>query len=106
MDFLGLRTLTVIEDALQMIEQGHNVKLDLDKIPEATKKRWNYLRAGRRWRSFSLKVPDADYLRKLKRHRFISRCDERSLSTGAMGNIRILSTEKTETENRIPPSEA
>jgi DNA polymerase-3 subunit alpha len=35
MDFLGLRTLTVIDDALEMIEQGHGVKIDLDRLPEA-----------------------------------------------------------------------
>jgi DNA polymerase III subunit alpha len=33
MDFLGLTTLTIINDCLKMIEKNHNVKLDLDKIP-------------------------------------------------------------------------
>ena len=33
MDFLGLRTLTVIQDALRFIEENHGVKLDLDKLP-------------------------------------------------------------------------
>lgn len=32
MDFLGLRTLTVIKNALQLIEETENLKLDLDKI--------------------------------------------------------------------------
>lgn len=32
MDFLGLRTLTVIRDAVDMIEQQHGVKLDMDNI--------------------------------------------------------------------------
>ncbi len=35
MDFLGLRTLTVIENALALIKQNHNVDLDLDAIPES-----------------------------------------------------------------------
>jgi DNA polymerase-3 subunit alpha len=33
MDFLGLRTLTVIDDALDLIKQDHGVELDLDSIP-------------------------------------------------------------------------
>lgn len=33
MDFLGLKTLTIIRDALQMIEENHNVKIDIDSIP-------------------------------------------------------------------------
>ncbi|MEG1393438.1 MAG: DNA polymerase III subunit alpha [Christensenellaceae bacterium] len=32
MDFLGLRTLTVIRDAVQMIEQNHGIKIDIDHI--------------------------------------------------------------------------
>lgn len=32
MDFLGLRTLTVIRDAVNMVEQGHNKKIDILKI--------------------------------------------------------------------------
>lgn len=33
MDFLGLKTLTILRDALNMIAQNHNVKIDLDAIP-------------------------------------------------------------------------
>ena len=33
MDFLGLRTLTVITDALQMIKQNRGVQIDIDEIP-------------------------------------------------------------------------
>ena len=32
MDFLGLRTLTVIQHALEMIEKSHGVSIDMDKI--------------------------------------------------------------------------
>lgn len=32
MDFLGLRTLTVIDDALKMIEKTHKIKIDIDHI--------------------------------------------------------------------------
>ncbi|UOR05570.1 DNA polymerase III subunit alpha [Hymenobacter aerilatus] len=33
MDFLGLKTLTIIEDAMRLIEQNHGVKIDIDNIP-------------------------------------------------------------------------
>jgi DNA polymerase III subunit alpha len=33
MDFLGLRTLTVIENTLELIKQRHGVVIDLDSIP-------------------------------------------------------------------------
>ncbi len=32
MDFLGLRTLTVINDAVKLIEQNHGIKLNMDEI--------------------------------------------------------------------------
>ncbi len=32
MDFLGLRNLTVIRDALEMIEENHGVKIDFSKM--------------------------------------------------------------------------
>jgi len=38
MDFLGLRTLTVIDDTLTMIWKNHGVRLDLDNIPLDDKK--------------------------------------------------------------------
>ena len=34
MDFLGLRTLTVIDNALRLIRQNHGVELNLDTLPE------------------------------------------------------------------------
>ncbi len=34
MDFLGLRTLTIIANALKIIEQNYSVKIDIDNIPE------------------------------------------------------------------------
>ncbi|MFN3596229.1 MAG: DNA polymerase III subunit alpha [Rubricoccaceae bacterium] len=33
MDFLGLKTLTILNDALALIRQGHGVEIDLDAIP-------------------------------------------------------------------------
>lgn len=33
MDFLGLRTLTIIRDALRLIKQNHGIEIDIDGIP-------------------------------------------------------------------------
>ncbi|TAH37946.1 MAG: DNA polymerase III subunit alpha [Bacteroidetes bacterium] len=33
MDFLGLKTLTIIRDSLRLIEENHGVKIDIDTIP-------------------------------------------------------------------------
>ncbi len=33
MDFLGLRTLTIIGDAVKMIQKNHHVTIDIDKLP-------------------------------------------------------------------------
>lgn len=33
MDFLGLRTLTIIKDALKFIKLSHNIEIDIDAIP-------------------------------------------------------------------------
>ncbi|WP_303310441.1 DNA polymerase III subunit alpha [Hymenobacter sp. BT730] len=33
MDFLGLKTLTIIVDAINLIEQNHGIKIDIDEIP-------------------------------------------------------------------------
>ncbi len=34
MDFLGLRTLSVMENCLRMIKENHGVSIDLDALPE------------------------------------------------------------------------
>jgi DNA polymerase-3 subunit alpha len=38
MDFLGLKTLTIIRDALQLIKQNHGIEIDIDAIPLDDKK--------------------------------------------------------------------
>ena len=38
MDFLGLKTLTIIRDALILIERNHGVKINIDEIPLDDKK--------------------------------------------------------------------
>lgn len=38
MDFLGLKTLTILRDALTLIEQNHGIKIDIDEVPLDDKK--------------------------------------------------------------------
>ncbi len=33
MDFLGLKTLTIIKDAVEMVKENHGVELDMDEVP-------------------------------------------------------------------------
>ena len=33
MDFLGLKTLTIIKNALRMIKENYNIDLDIQTIP-------------------------------------------------------------------------
>ncbi|PAP77419.1 DNA polymerase III subunit alpha [Rubrivirga marina] len=33
MDFLGLKTLTILDDALALIQENHGVEIDLDQVP-------------------------------------------------------------------------
>jgi len=46
MDFLGLRTLTVVKNALQLIEEGQNIKLDLETIPQDDPKVYDMIGRG------------------------------------------------------------
>ena len=46
MDFLGLRTLTVIRDALDLIEKNHNVKIDFSKMDYDDQKVYELLSSG------------------------------------------------------------
>lgn len=38
MDFLGLRTLTIISDALENIKKSRNIEINIDKIPQVDEK--------------------------------------------------------------------
>ncbi len=46
MDFLGLRTLTVIANALAAIKDSHGVEIDIDSIPLDDELTWELLRRG------------------------------------------------------------
>jgi DNA polymerase III subunit alpha len=46
MDFLGLRTLTIIRDALRLIKENHGVEFDIDEIPLDDKKTYELYQRG------------------------------------------------------------
>ena len=46
MDFLGLRTLTIIKDALAYIKQNHGIDIDIDAIPLDDKKTYELFQRG------------------------------------------------------------
>lgn len=46
-DLLGLRTLTVIEKAVRMVERNHGVRIEVDAIPVDDDKTFRLLREGR-----------------------------------------------------------
>jgi DNA polymerase-3 subunit alpha len=67
MDFLGLRTLSVIENALAMIKANHGVEIDLDKIPEDDAKTFELFGKGQTVALFQFESAGMqDWLRKLK----------------------------------------
>ena len=47
MDFLGLRTLTVIQNAVRHIEKNRHIKLDIDKLDFNDKAVYDMISAGK-----------------------------------------------------------
>lgn len=47
MDFLGLRTLSIIKDAVELIEEKHGVKIDPDEIPLDDEETYKLFQKGR-----------------------------------------------------------
>ena len=67
MDFLGLKTLSIIKDAIEVIEQTHGVKIDIDNIPIDDKKTYELYCAGRTIGTFQFESPGMQkYLRELQ----------------------------------------
>lgn len=46
MDFLGLKTLTLIKDAVEMVKQRHGVELDMDTVPLDDRKTYELFQRG------------------------------------------------------------
>ena len=66
-DFLGLRTLTVIRDAVDLIRKRHNAKFDIESIPLNNKDAYDLLKRAETSGVFQLESAGMkDLLRKLK----------------------------------------
>jgi len=46
MDFLGLRTLSIIKDCIRLIESKHGITIDPDELPLDDPKTWNLYKKG------------------------------------------------------------
>ena len=67
MDFLGLRTLTVIDDTLSLLREKKNIFIDIDKIPLDDKRVFDLFSKGETVGIFQFESSGMrDYLRKLK----------------------------------------
>ncbi|MEM1135605.1 MAG: DNA polymerase III subunit alpha [Bacteroidota bacterium] len=67
MDFLGLKTLTIIKDALKLIEKNHGVDIDIDQIPLNDKKTFELYQKGETVGTFQFESAGMQkYLKDLK----------------------------------------
>lgn len=57
MDFLGLRTLTVMRDAVEMVKQNRGIDIDIDKIDYSDKEIYKMIGEGRTTGVFQLESP-------------------------------------------------
>ncbi|MFM2269790.1 MAG: hypothetical protein RL757_3231 [Bacteroidota bacterium] len=71
MDFLGLKTLTILKEALKLIKQNHGVIIDLDNIPLDDKKTYELYQRGETNGTFQFESAGMQkYLRELKPDKF------------------------------------
>lgn len=71
MDFLGLRTLTVIHNALKLIKESRGERLDIDALPTDDAETYKLLCDARTQGVFQLESPGMrDLLKKMKPDRF------------------------------------
>jgi DNA polymerase III subunit alpha len=67
MDFLGLRTLTIIRDTLELVEKNHNVNIDINTIPLNDEKTYALFSKGQTTGVFQFESPPMrEYLKKLQ----------------------------------------
>ncbi|RKS97666.1 DNA polymerase III subunit alpha [Chryseobacterium defluvii] len=67
MDFLGLRTLTIIKDALKLVKERHGIDIDPDKIQLDDPKTYQLFKEGRTVGIFQYESPGMQkYMRELK----------------------------------------
>ncbi|WP_202630254.1 DNA polymerase III subunit alpha [Sediminibacterium roseum] len=71
MDFLGLKTLSILKTALMLIKQNHNVTIDLDNIPLDDELTFQLYQKGETNATFQFEsVGMQKYLRELKPDKF------------------------------------
>ncbi|MBX2933128.1 MAG: DNA polymerase III subunit alpha [Ferruginibacter sp.] len=71
MDFLGLRTLSILKTALQLIKQNHNIDIVIDDIPLDDEKTYQLYQQGDTNGTFQFESPGMQkYLRELKPDKF------------------------------------
>jgi len=71
MDFLGLKTLSIIKTAIENIEKRHGVKIDIDSIPLDDQKTYELYQRGETNGTFQFESPGMQkHLRALKPDRF------------------------------------
>lgn len=71
MDFLGLKTLTIIKDALRMIKANHDIVIDIDYIPLDDKDTYELYQRGETNGTFQFESDGMQmYLRDLKPDKF------------------------------------
>jgi len=71
MDFLGLKTLTIIKNALVLIKQNHGIEIDIDAISLDDKKTFELYQHGATIGTFQFESPGMQkYLRELKPDKF------------------------------------
>ena len=71
MDFLGLKTLSILKTALQLIKQNHGIEIDIDNIPLDDELTYNLYQHGDTNATFQFESPGMQkYLRELKPDKF------------------------------------
>ena len=71
MDFLGLKTLSILRDALHLIKENHGVEIDIDTIPLDDEKTFRLYQRGDTIGTFQFESPGMQkYLRELKPDQF------------------------------------
>ncbi|MBS1747682.1 MAG: DNA polymerase III subunit alpha [Bacteroidetes bacterium] len=71
MDFLGLKTLSILKTALELIKQNHNIDIDLDNIPLDDEETFLLYQHGETNGTFQFESPGMQkYLRELKPDKF------------------------------------
>ena len=71
MDFLGLKTLSIIRDALKIIKEKHGIEIDIDAIPLDDQKTYELYQRGDTIATFQFESPGMQkYLKELKPDQF------------------------------------